>query len=347
MLEERVAALEGGLGALAVASGQAALHLAIATIAGAGDHVVASRSLYGGSHNLLEYTLPRFGIETTFVDPRDPAAFRAAIRPATRLLFGETIGNPGCEVLDVPAVAEVAHAAGLPLLVDNTFATPWLCRPIELGADLVYHSATKFLSGHGVVIGGVLVDGGRFDWDASGRFPTLCEPHDGFHGLTYTEEFGPAAFITRARREGLRDFGACMAPTTAFHVLQGLETPFDPDGPPRGQHPRGDRLPRRPRRGGVGELPGGRRTPGPRSCRPDAPQGGGSGVQFRDPGRPRRRQRFIERLEVFSHLANVGDAKSLVIHPRAPPTTAWIRRRSRRPASPRAYPALGGDRGPG
>ena len=224
VLEERIAVLDQGVGAVAVASGQAAMHLAVATLMGAGDHIVASRSLYGGTHNLLSYTLPRFGIKTTFVDPRDPAAFAAAIQDNTKLVFGEVVGNPGMEVLDIPAIAEVAHAAGIPVMIDATFTTPYLCRPIELGADLVMHSATKFLSGHGIVIGGLLVDGGVFDWAASGRFPTLAEPFDGFHHLNFAEEFGPAAFIARARREGLRDFGACMAPTTAFHILQGIET---------------------------------------------------------------------------------------------------------------------------
>ncbi len=224
VLEERVAALEGGVGAIATASGQAAMHLAVVTLCSAGDHIVASRSIYGGTHNLLAYTLPRFGITTTFVDPRDPAAFAAAIQPNTRLVFGETLGNPGLEVLNVPAVARVAHAAALPLLIDSTFTTPYLMRPIECGADLILHSATKFLSGHGIVIGGVLVDGGTFDWEAAGTFATMTEPYAGFHDLIFAEEFGPAAFITRARKEGLRDFGACMAPTTAFHILQGLET---------------------------------------------------------------------------------------------------------------------------
>ncbi|MDA9043883.1 aminotransferase class V-fold PLP-dependent enzyme, partial [Pseudomonadales bacterium] len=208
VLEERIAVLDQGVGAVAVASGQAAMHLAVATLMGAGDHIVASRSLYGGTHNLLSYTLPRFGIKTTFVDPRDPAAFAAAIQDNTKLVFGEVVGNPGMEVLDIPAIAEVAHAAGIPVMIDATFTTPYLCRPIELGADLVMHSATKFLSGHGIVIGGLLVDGGVFDWAASGRFPTLAEPFDGFHHLNFAEEFGPAAFIARARREGLRDFGA-------------------------------------------------------------------------------------------------------------------------------------------
>ena len=224
VLEERVAALEGGVGAVATASGQAALHLAIATLMGAGGHIVSSKSLYGGSTNLLKLTLPRFGIETTFVDPRDPAAFAAAIRPETRLVFAETIGNPGLEVLNLPEVAEVAHDHGLPLLVDNTFATPYLCRPFEHGADLVLHSATKWLGGHGLAIGGVLVDGGGFDWAASGKFPTMTEPYPGYDGLVYLDSYGPSAFHMRARTEGLRDFGACMSPQNAFLILQGVET---------------------------------------------------------------------------------------------------------------------------
>src|SRR3954463_11182745 len=224
VLEERIAALEGGVGAIATASGQAALHLAIATLMGAGAHIVASRSLYGGSHNILQYPLPRFGIETTFVDPRDVDAFRSAIRPNTRLVFGETLGNPGLDVLDVPKVAEVAHEAGVPLLVDSTFTTPYLMRPFDLGADLLFHSATKFLGGHGVAIGGVLVDGGTFDWEKAARFPTLTQPYAGFHNMVFSEESTTAAFILRARREGLRDFGACMSPQNAFQILQGIET---------------------------------------------------------------------------------------------------------------------------
>jgi O-acetylhomoserine (thiol)-lyase len=224
VFEERVAALEGGVGAVATASGQAALHLAIATLMGAGGHIVSSKSLYGGSTNLLKLTLPRFGIETTFVDPRDPAAFGAAIRPETRLLFAETIGNPGLEVLNLPEVARVAHDHGLPLLVDNTFATPYLCRPFEHGADLVVHSATKWLGGHGLAIGGVLVDGGSFDWAGSGKFPTMTEPYPGYDGLVYLDTYGPSAFHMRARTEGLRDFGACMSPQNAFLILQGVET---------------------------------------------------------------------------------------------------------------------------
>src|SRR5690349_21195785 len=224
VFEERMAALEGGAGAIATASGQAALHLAIATLMGQGGHVVASASLYGGSHNLLQYTLPRFGIKTTFVPARDVAAWRAAIRPETRLLFGESVGNPSVDVLDIPSVAAVAEEHRIPLLVDATVTTPVLGRPFEQGAHLVMHSATKFLSGHGTVIGGVLVDGGRFDWVGSRHFPTLTEPYEGFHGMVFSDESTAAAFLLRARREGLRDFGACMAPMTAFQILQGVET---------------------------------------------------------------------------------------------------------------------------
>jgi O-acetylhomoserine (thiol)-lyase len=225
VLEERIAALDGGVGAIACASGQAALMLAITTLMGSGGHIVASRSLYGGSHNLLAYTLPRFGIETTFVAPRDKDAWRAAIRPETRLLFGEAIGNPGLEVLDVPGIAEIAHEARVPLLVDATLLTPALQCPLDLGADLVMHSATKFLGGHGVAVGGLLVDGGAFDWEAAGgRFPTLTEPYEGFHGMDFAEESPIAAFLLRARREGLRDFGACLSPMNAFQILQGIET---------------------------------------------------------------------------------------------------------------------------
>ncbi|HEX7970163.1 MAG TPA: aminotransferase class V-fold PLP-dependent enzyme, partial [Stellaceae bacterium] len=224
VLEERLAALEGGVGSVCTASGQAALHLAIATLMGAGGHIVAAASLYGGSINLLKLTLPRFGIVTSFVDPRDASAFRAAIRPETRLVFAEILGNPGLEVLDVAAVAEVAHQAGLPLMIDATFATPYLCRTIEHGCDIVMHSATKWLGGHGVAIGGVLVDGGRFDWERSGKFPTLTEPYAGYHGIDFAEEFGPQAFVMRARVEGVRDFGACMSPANAFQLLQGVET---------------------------------------------------------------------------------------------------------------------------
>lgn len=315
VLEERICSLEGGVGAIATASGQAAMHLAIATLMGAGSHIVSSQSIYGGTHNLLAYTMPRFGVETTFVDPRDLEAIRAAIRPETRLIFGETLGNPGLEVLDIPKVADIAHDAGLPLLIDSTFTTPYLCKPFELGADLVFHSATKFLSGHGVVIGGLLVDGGVFDWEASGKFLTLTEPYEGFHNLDFVEEFGPAAFITRARKEGARDFGACMAPMTAFLILQGMETLGlrmqrhvdntrtlvkyldEHDAVEWVSYPE---LPSHPDHELALEL---------------LPRGCGAVFSFGVKGGRKAGQRLIERLELFSHLANVGDAKSLVIHP--------------------------------
>lgn len=315
VLEERIAALEGGVGAIATASGQAATHLAIATLMGAGSHIVSSQSIYGGTHNLLEYTLPRFGVETTFVNPRDIDAVKAAIRPNTRLIFGETLGNPALDVLDIPRVAALAHESGLPLLVDATFTTPYLSKPFELGADLIVHSATKFLSGHGVVIGGLLVDSGTFDWEASGMFPTLTEPYVGFHNLDFVEEFGPAAFITRARKEGSRDFGACMSANTAFLVLQGMET-----------------LSIRMRRHVentrqlIGfleqheavewvtypELPS---HPDNELAKQLLPKGCGAVFSFGVKGGRAAGQKFIEKLEVFSHLANIGDAKSLVIHP--------------------------------
>ncbi len=315
VLEERMAALEGGVGAIAVASGQAALHLAIATLMGTGAHIVASRALYGGSHNLLEFTLPRFGIETTFVDPRDLDAWRAAIRPSTRLLFGETLGNPGLDVLDIARVAEIAHANGLPLLVDSTFTTPYLIRPFDHGADLVFHSATKFLSGHGVVIGGVVVDGGSFDWDASGRFPTLTEPYSGFHGMVFSEESTTAAFLLRARREGVRDFGACMAPSTAWQILQGIETL-----PVRMQrHVENTRrivefLAAHPLVARV-MYPERADHPDHALAKTLLPRGCGAVFSFDIRGTRAQGRRFIETLRIFSHLANVGDAKSLVIHP--------------------------------
>ena len=318
VLEERVAALEGGVGAIATASGQAAMHLAIATLQGAGTHIVASRSLYGGSHNLLAYTLPRFGITTTFVDPRDVDAWRAAIRPETRMLFGETLGNPGLDVLDIPRVAALAHEHGLPLCVDSTFTTPWLIQAFEHGADLVFHSATKFLSGHGVVIGGVLVDGGRFAWDAEAsraKFPTLTEPYAGFHDMVFAEESTTAAFLLRARREGLRDFGACMAPFTAFQILQGLETlPLR-----MAKHVENTRkvvafLRAHPLVGKIG-YPELADHPDHALAQRLLPRGCGAVFSFDLKGTRAQGRKFIETLKLFSHLANVGDAKSLVIHP--------------------------------
>lgn len=315
VLEERIAALENGVGAIATASGQAALHLAIATLMSAGAHIVASRALYGGSHNLLDYTLRRFGIDTTFVNPRDMDAWRAAVRPATRLFFGETLGNPGLDVLDVERVAAIAHEAGVPLLVDSTFTTPYLMQPLELGADLVLHSATKFLGGHGVTIGGLLVDGGTFDWEARGRYPTLTEPYAGFHGMDFAEESTVAAFLLRARREGLRDFGACLSPMAAFQILQGMETlHVRMERHVRNTRAVVDFLRDQPMVTSIAypELP---EHPDHALAARLLPRGCGAVFSFDIPGGRAAGRAFIESLRVFSHLANVGDAKSLVIHP--------------------------------
>ncbi len=319
VFEERMAALEGGVGSIATASGQAALHLAIATIAGAGHHVVASSALYGGSHNLLAYTLPRFGITTTFVPPGDVDAWRAAIRPQTRLLFGETLGNPGLDVLDVPAIAQIAHDAGVPLLVDSTFTTPWLLQPIAHGADLVFHSATKFLCGHGTVVGGVLVDGGTFDWAADqgrvARFPELAAPYAGFHGMVFAEESTVGGFLLRARREGLRDFGACMSPHTAWLMLQGIETlPLRMARHVDNTRKVVDFLVRQPMVARVG-YPELESHPSHVLAKALLPRGCGAVFSFDLNGSRAQGRAFIEALKIFSHLANVGDCRSLVIHP--------------------------------
>jgi O-acetylhomoserine (thiol)-lyase len=315
VLEERIAALEGGVGAIATASGQAALHLAITTLMGAGGHIVAARSLYGGSHNLLDYTLPRFGITTTFVDPRDLNAWQAAIRPETRLLFGETLGNPGLEVLNIPAVAALAHKHRLPLLVDSTFTTPWLMKPFDLGADLIFHSATKFLGGHGVAIGGLLVDGGNFDWEVSGQFPTLTEAYAGFHGMDFAEESTVAAFLLRARREGLRDFGACMSPLTAFQLLQGVETlPLRMERHISNTRKAVAHLVKHETVASVA-YPELSNHPDHELAKTLLPRGAGAVFSFTLKNGRAAGRKFIEALRVFSHLANVGDAKSLVIHP--------------------------------
>ncbi|PAT40499.1 O-acetylhomoserine aminocarboxypropyltransferase [Vandammella animalimorsus] len=315
VLEQRMAALEGGAGAIATASGQAALHLAIATLMGAGGHIVASSAIYGGSQNLLNYTLRRFGIETTFVHPGDLDAWRAAIRPNTRLLFGETVGNPGLDVLDVPAVAEIAHAARLPLLVDSTFTTPYLMQPLALGADLVYHSATKFLCGHGTVVGGVIVDGGAFDWDGSGLFPELTQPYEGFHGMVFSEEATAGAFLLRARREGLRDFGAALSPHSAWTILQGIETlslrmqrhiaNTEKVVQFLASHPMVERV-------GHPLLES---HPSHALAQKLLPRGVASVFSFDLKGSRAQGKAFVDALKIFSHLANVGDCRSLVIHP--------------------------------
>jgi O-acetylhomoserine (thiol)-lyase len=315
VLEERLAALEGGVGAICTASGMAAMHLAIATLLGSGDHIVASASLYGGTINLLAHTLPRFGITTTFVKPRDLDAFRSAITPKTRLVIAETIGNPGLEVLDIPRVALIAHEAGVPVLIDNTFATPYLSRPIEYGADLVMHSATKWLGGHGIAIGGAIIDGGRFGWRASGKFPTLTEPYAGYHGIIFDEQFGPSAFIMRARTEGLRDFGACMSPTNAFQLLQGIETlPLRMERHMQNTYAVLDFLNANKAVEWV-LHPSLDNHPDHQLAKQLLPNGAGSIVSFGIKGGRAAGRKFIESLRLISHLANVGDAKTLVIHP--------------------------------
>lgn len=315
VLEERIAALEGGVGAVCTASGMAALHLAIATLVSAGEHIVASSSLYGGSINILTHTLPRFGITTTFVNPRDHDGMRAAIKDNTRLVIGETIGNPGMEVLDIPKVAQIAHDAKIPLLVDNTFATPYLSRPIELGADIVMNSATKWLGGHGIAIGGVLVDSGRFNWRASGKFPVLTEPYAGYHGIVFDEQFGPIAFMMRARTEGLRDFGACLSPTNAFQILQGIETL----GPRMDRHMANTKavLDFLTANKAVDWVlhPSLDNHPDYELAKTLLPRGAGSIISFGIKGGRAAGKKFLETLRMISHLANVGDAKTLVIHP--------------------------------
>ena len=321
VFEQRMAALEGGIGAIATASGQAALHLSIATLMGAGSHIVASTALYGGSQNLLHYTLRRFGIETTFVKPGDIDGWRAAVRPNTKLFFGETVGNPGLDVLDIPTVAQIAHEAGVPLLVDSTLTTPWLIKPLEHGADLVYHSATKFLSGHGTVVGGVVVDGGSFDWEgprSAGKFTELTQAYEGFHNMVFTEESTFGAFLLRARREGLRDFGACMSPHTAWLILQGIETlSLRMERHMANTEKVVQFLAAHPLVGRVGHPlleshPS--HALAQRLLRFGA-RGAGSVFSFDIKGSRAQGKAFIEALKVFSHLANVGDCRSLVIHP--------------------------------
>ena len=315
VLEERISALEGGIGAITTASGQAALVLAITTILEKGSHLIASKSLYGGSHNLLEYTLPRFGIETTFVDLRKTNDIKKNIKKNTKLIFGETLGNPGLDVLNIPKVSKIAHDNNIPLLVDSTFTTPYLMQPLSLGADLIFHSATKFLSGHGVVIGGLLVDGGKFDWGSSTKFKTLTEPYEGFHDMNFVDEYGPAAYINRARKEGARDFGACMSPHTAFLVLQGIET-LNLRMERHIQNTRSivDFLNSHQSVKSVC-YPELESHPDHKLAKDILPKGCGAVFTFQLEGNKETGKKFIEQLNLFSHLANVGDAKSLVIHP--------------------------------
>jgi O-acetylhomoserine (thiol)-lyase len=315
VLEQRVAALDGGVAATATASGMAALTTAVMTICSSGDHIVASSRMYGANINLLENTLPRFGITTSFVAPDDVDAIRAAIQPNTKIIFGEVIGNPGLDVMDVEAVAAVARDAHVPLMLDCTFNTPWLLKPVSLGANILIHSLTKWMGGHGVAIGGAVVDGGNFDWGKDDRFPTIAGPHYAMNEINFHEEFGPAAFTAKLRAEGMYNFGPSMSPTNAFHILQGIETlPLrmqrhmdntaamltfltEHDQVAWVKHPT---LPTHPSHELVQRM---------------LPRGAGSIIVFGLKGGRAAGQAFIEAVQLSSHLANVGDAKTLVIHP--------------------------------
>lgn len=315
VFEDRVAALEGGVAGLAVASGAAAITYAFLNITSTGDHIVAAKTIYGGSYNLLDHTLPTYGVTTTFVDPENLENFKKAIRPNTKALFIETLGNPNSNIIDIEAVAAIAHRHGLPLIVDNTFGTPFLIRPIEHGADIVVHSATKFIGGHGTSLGGVIIDSGRFDWAASGKFPQLSDPDPSYHGVRFVDAAGPAAYVTRIRAVLLRDTGATISPFNAFILLQGLETlslrverhvenalrivEFLRDHPKvaRVNHPS---LPDHPDHALYTRY---------------FPDGAGSIFTFEVKGGEKEAHRFIDALEIFSLLANVADVKSLVIHP--------------------------------
>lgn len=316
VFEKRIAALEGGVAALAVASGAAAISYTFQNLAKAGDHIVAAKNIYGGTYNLLAHTLPEYGITTTFVDPFNEEEIRSAIRENTKAVFIETLGNPNSDVVDIQAIATIAHEKKIPLVIDNTFATPYLVRPIEYGADIVVHSATKFIGGHGTTIGGVIVDSGNFDWEASGKFPSLTEPNPSYHGISFTQAVGKAAFVTKIRAILLRDTGATLSPFHAFLFLQGLETlslrverhvqnalkvvEFLSD------HPQVERV----------NHPSVSKDPLQRELyKKYFPNGGGSIFTFEIKGDAEKAKRFIDNLELFSLLANVADVKSLVIHP--------------------------------
>ncbi|WP_409341396.1 homocysteine synthase [Paenibacillus sp. MBLB4367] len=315
VFEKRVAALEGGAAALATASGQAAITYSILNIAGAGDDIVSAASLYGGTYNLFSTTLPKIGINVTFVDPSDPENFRKAITPNTKALYAETIGNPKGDVLDVEAVAKIAHENGIPLIVDNTFPSPYLLRPIEHGADVVVHSATKFIGGHGTSIGGIIVDGGKFDWKGSGKFPGLTEPDPSYHGVVYTDAVGPVAYIIKARVQLLRDMGAAISPFNSFQLLQGLET----------LHLRMERHSSNALK--VAQYLEGHQSvewvsycglpshPSHKLALKYMPNGQGAIMTFGIKGGIDAGRKLIDAVTLFSHLANVGDSKSLIIHP--------------------------------
>ena len=315
VLERRIAALEGGVGALAVASGAAAITYSILNIARAGDHIVAAKTIYGGTYDLLQHTLVPYGITTTFVDPEDVSHFENAIRPETKALFIETFGNPNGNVIDVDAVAAIAHAHRIPLIIDNTFATPFLFRPIEHGADIVVHSATKFIGGHGTTIGGVIIDSGKFDWRASGKFPQFTEPEASYHGIVFADACGPAAYIVRARATLLRDIGATLSPVSCFIFLQGLETlSLRVERHVANALKVVDVLSHHPKVAKVNH-PSLESHPDHALYKRYFPNGGGSIFTFEIKGGQAEAFQFIDSLKIFSLLANVADVKSLVIHP--------------------------------
>ena len=315
VLEKRIAALEGGAAALAAASGAAAITCAIQALAQAGDHIVAQKTIYGGTYNLLAHTLSQFGVSTTFVDAHNLAEVEGAIRPETKAVYLETLGNPNSDIPDIDAIAAIAHKHGLPLVIDNTFGTPYLIRPIEHGADIVVHSATKFIGGHGTTLGGIIVDGGTFDWKASGKFPNLAEPNPSYHGVCFADAAGPAAFVTYVRAILLRDMGAAISPFNAFLLLQGVETLSLRLERHAGNtkkvveylsnHPQVEKV-------NHPSLPN---HPDHALYEKYFPQGGASIFTFEIKGGQAEAHRFIDRLEIFSLLANVADVKSLVIHP--------------------------------
>ena len=316
VFEKRIAALEGGVAALAVGSGAAAVTYTIQNLALAGDHIVAAKNIYGGTYNLLAHTLVDYNIETTFVDPLDPSAFEAAIKDNTKALYIEALGNPNSEVTDIEAIAKIAHAHKIPLVIDSTFATPYLLRPIEYGADIVVHSATKFIGGHGTTIGGVIIDGGKFDWKASGKFPQLTEPNPSYHGISFADAAGPAAFVTRIRAILLRDTGATISPIHSWIFLQGLETlSLRVERHIENALKVIDYLKKQPLVEAIHHPSVSKDPEQQRLYKKYFPNGGGSIFTFEIKGDADKAKEFIDNLELFSLLANVADVKSLVIHP--------------------------------
>jgi O-acetylhomoserine (thiol)-lyase len=313
VFEQRVAALEGGVAALATSSGQAAQFLAISSLVEQGDEVVAASTLYGGTYTQFDVSFRRIGINVKFVEPDDPENFRKAITPRTRALYGETIANPRMNVLDIEKVAGIAHEAGVPLIVDNTMASPYLCRPFEHGADIVVHSATKFLGGHGTSIGGVIVDSGKFAW--TDKFPAITQPSPGYHGMKFSEVFGNLAYIIKVRVEGLRDFGPCMSPFNSFLFIQGIETlPYRMEAHSRHALQVAEWLEKHPAISWV-KYPGLKSSPYYQLAQKYLPKGQGSIVTFGIKGGMEAGRKLIDSVRIFSHLANLGDAKSLIIHP--------------------------------